>query len=427
MKRELADYKIVPKVVKADEETVIKIIPRGAHAKFDDSKEYLIRFVHMEQSIEPLSDEYYKNTLVKPQNGVITIKHTFPKEQMHLLRVILDGRRLFDFSIYSLYEDLYNKRPYKGDFHVHSYYSDGKEEPSVVVANYRKAGFDFLAITDHERWYPSKEAIEKYENVPVDISLFLGEEVHVPHNYIHAINFGGNFSVNELYKQNKEKCDEEVEEIRSNLKDLPEGVDSLDYARRFWIAKKVKEGNGIPIFVHPHWINNAYNVPDKVSEYIFEQGIYDAFELIGGQSIYENNTQLAMYHEQRAKGVNIPIVGSSDSHGTEYSNLNCFKCMYTIAFCDEMDLDNIKQAIKQDYTVAIEHNQLESPRAHGKYRMVKFGMFLVNEFYPLYEELCFEEGRAMKDYMTGNDDALEILKITKGRTEKFYKEFYGKN
>ena len=40
---------------------------------------------------------------------------------------------------------------YKGNLHCHSTNSDGTETPEERIAEYREAGYDFLAITDH--WY----------------------------------------------------------------------------------------------------------------------------------------------------------------------------------------------------------------------------------------------------------------------------------
>ena len=67
--------------------------------------------------------------------------------------------------------------PYMGDLHVHSCRSDGREDPAIVAANYRKAGFDFMALTDHERWYPSDDMINAYKDVKLGIKLFCFHDV----------------------------------------------------------------------------------------------------------------------------------------------------------------------------------------------------------------------------------------------------------
>ena len=95
---------------------------------------------------------------------------------------------------------------------MHSYYSDGTESPAYVAAYCRKIGLDFIAITDHGKYHPSLEAINAFQTFETDFKIFPGEEVHPPENEIHMINFGGKFSINELFKD-KEKYMKEVEEI----------------------------------------------------------------------------------------------------------------------------------------------------------------------------------------------------------------------
>ena len=40
-------------------------------------------------------------------------------------------------------------RWFKGNLHCHSYWSDGLAFPDQAVRDYREAGFDFCALTDH--------------------------------------------------------------------------------------------------------------------------------------------------------------------------------------------------------------------------------------------------------------------------------------
>lgn len=423
MKRQLADYRVIPRVVQSGAESFITIQPRGYHANFDDNKSYELSFVPMEHSNTYLMGQEYESISVKPQNGAITFRHTFEGEQLQLVRVLLDGVQQQDFYLYSLEEDLYRRRPYKGDLHAHSCHSDGRDEPAVVVANYRKWGYDFFALTDHGQYAPSVETIEKYRDIPTDMSLFYGEEVHVPSWYIHAVNFGGSFSVNDFFWQNEAACLKEMEELAKTLT-VPEGVDSLDIARRIWVSKKIQESGGLSIFAHPHWVENAFHVPDAVSDYLFEHQVYEAFELLGGQSVFENNMQTALYTEQRAKGRQIPVVGSDDSHGSE--DEDWFQWSYTIAFAEDRSLDALKDAVKNYYSVAVSNYPNEHQRAFGNYRMVKYALFLLEEYFPVYYELCFEQGRAMKEYILGDESALDVLKVLQGRTDRFAKEFFGK-
>ncbi|MGL4338340.1 MAG: PHP domain-containing protein [Turicibacter sp.] len=405
MKRELANYRVLPKVVQVRKETEVKILPRGAHASFDESVNYRITVIPMEQSRQAhkMSYDVCEATV---KSGSLMFTYCFEKEQAYKIRIYKDQDELVCLNMYALEADLYARKPLKGDLHVHTYYSDGREEPAIVAANYRKNGFDFLAMTDHSLWKPSKEAIEFYQDIPTDLNLFYGEEIHVNGGYIHAINFGGSSSVNEYFYQNEEKCVKEVSELAKNIV-VNEGVDPLDYARRKWIADEIRKTGGLAVLVHPHWMNEAYNMQDVMCD-----------------ALFENNTQLYLYVDQRAKGRRIPIVGSSDSHGTEPAVY--FTEEYTLVFTADESLNGITAAIKDLYSVAVENYAGEEKRVHGDYRMVKYGLFLTNEYYPEYEELCFEQGRAMKDLVTGDEEALAILNLLKGRTERYYTQFFGK-
>ncbi|MBO5647786.1 MAG: twin-arginine translocation signal domain-containing protein, partial [Kiritimatiellae bacterium] len=40
-------------------------------------------------------------------------------------------------------------RFYKGQFHTHTWWSDGRAAPEQAVAFYKDRGYDFLGLTDH--------------------------------------------------------------------------------------------------------------------------------------------------------------------------------------------------------------------------------------------------------------------------------------
>ena len=40
-------------------------------------------------------------------------------------------------------------RFYKGQFHTHTWWSDGRAAPEQAVAFYKERGYDFLGLTDH--------------------------------------------------------------------------------------------------------------------------------------------------------------------------------------------------------------------------------------------------------------------------------------
>lgn len=430
MSLSLSSYEIKPKVVKCGAVQTIAVLPVGECARFDNEEKYTVTIMPMEHS----DDTYIEDSLyempglfheleLKPENGILTFEYSFDEEQEWTIDVKQKDMKseVLRFHIYSLFDDLYGRNPYKGDLHSHSCRSDGKEEPAIVAANYRKAGFDFFALTDHHAFQPSQEAMDKYRGVAIDLKICHGEEIHLKGEYIHIVNFGGSYSINELYYGNPEKYHNEIKEYSKTLTP-PKGVNALEYAYRKWIYDEIKKSGGITIIPHPFWIHypHQYNMRSKMLDYVFETGIFDAFELLGGQSVHENNLQIAAYIDQCSKGRQIPVVGSSDSHGTDPAVY--FKQCKTIVFSKDLEVQSICNSIKELYSVAIEEMPGEEYRVYGSFRMVKYARFLLTHYFPKHDELCFEEGRLMKNYITGDMDAKYQLEKLHGRTAKFMED-----
>ena len=55
------------------------------------------------------------------------------------------------------------------DLHLHTYYSDGKESPSVVVRRAKAAGLDVIAITDHDGMGGVEEAVAEGKRLGVKV------------------------------------------------------------------------------------------------------------------------------------------------------------------------------------------------------------------------------------------------------------------
>ncbi|MEG0014898.1 MAG: PHP domain-containing protein [Cellulosilyticaceae bacterium] len=423
MKKELELYDIYPKVVKSHTESMITIESIDYSTHFIEGKDYTVMVLPLFESVQNEIGQSYFQTTVTAVNNKLVINYLFGNEQEHYIRVLDDaGKISVQLSIYALDPDLYSRKPYKGDLHVHTCFSDGKESPEFVAATYRKKGFDFLAITDHHQYEPSLRAIDAYKDAPIALKIFPGEEVHGLDNHIHIVNFGSEYSVNKLFKENPEQYYEEVQAIASELT-CPEGVNAFEYAACLWTYDHIRKGNGLAIFAHPHWLANVYHVRDAMSLYQFENRSFDAFELIGGQSSIENNMQLAFYHEARAKGLtHIPIVGSSDSHSVLSGKL--FDEMKTIVLAPSNEKSDIITSIKDQYSVAVESYHGEHYKVHGEYRLVSYTLFLLEHYFPLHDELCIEEGRAMLDYVRQVESAKDFLALMEMRTATLLNKYF---
>ena len=180
---------------------------------------------------------------------------------------------------------------------------------------------------------------------------------------------------------------------------------------------------------HPYWVTgNRHNVEEPLLDYFFETELFDALELISGfgwDSLHQrdvNALQVARYNEERAQGRRIAVCGISDTHGVERSD--AFGRYYTVAFAPSSDLPDLIDAIKDLRSVAVEAPAGHLPRAYGPFRLVKFTQFLLREVFPQHDELCFEEGRLMIQYATGDATAADRLAQLQGQTDRLYDTYW---
>ncbi len=449
MKRELLNYDIFPKVILVGKEATITVAPRGGHAAFTSGKAYEIHILTTTEGRRPLyahrkNFAHYK--LTARENGSYVFTHTFDKECEYYLR-IFDGEKLVvQLSVYAIEADLVGRYPYMGDMHMHSTRSDGREHPFVVAANYRRAGYDFMAITDHRRYYPSLETIAFYKDLNLDLKLYPGEEIHLPGNDIHIVNFGGDYSVNGLLEGSdhcREKGEEpewrsvggtcppvlsmeeyaaEVNALAETL-DIPEYIEKFQYASCVWICNHIKKAGGLGIFAHPYWIYGVYQVPEDFTDYMFETQPFDAFEVFGGLTYFQQNGfQVQKYHDFCAKGKRVPIVGNTDTHGSTSYNPDWHSAR-TMVFAKENTRDAIVDAVKSNYNVAIQDIK-DHVEVLGDLRMMKYAWFLYEHYFPLHDEICFEEGRLMKEYASGDEEAGELLRLIGRRMDKVRRKYF---
>ena len=424
--RSVSKYRVTPRLVRSGVPTTVTVTPLGKSLAFDDKTEYIVRFIPKEIYHDTFIDRaaQFDSVRVHPQNGVLTVIYTFYEEQEWILSVLTPEEeekkaKPREFHVYALFEDLYERNPYRGDLHIHSTGSDGSEEAAVVASNYRKHGFDFMAMTDHSNWHTSDNLLKQYADVPLGLKIFHGEEVHLG-TIIHIVSFNANRSITDLYLADKDQIRAQLQEEAKTLQ-TPWGVDPYEYAYRKWICEQIREAGGMCIVPHPFWIHkpHIFNMNSRMLEYVFTTGACDAFELTGGQTVEENNYQLSIYHDLRARGVDIPICGSSDSHGTDRAIY--FGISKTILFAKDKEYESIREAIVDHYSVAVEEEYGEQIRIHGHYRMVKYARFLIDYYFPGHDELCVEEGILMREYAMGDADAGIALRSLDGRVDRYMK------
>ena len=451
MKTELLNYDIFPKVFPAGKTVKITIKPLGAHAAFAEGEVYHIRVMPMSHGAFYVYKEranVFDFNMTPTKYGELHFSFAFPEEGEYSVRILGSEKKLIvKLAVYALAPDLCGKYPYLGDMHMHTCYSDGKESPEIVAANYRAYGYDFMAITDHRRYYPSLRLIEKFKDIPMDMKIYPGEEVHTPDTDVHIVNFGGSYSVNALYEKSAQNAygteaekramtgaenvppvlteEEYHEACRKAAEDfnIPDGIEKQAFGACVWIFSEIRKSGGLGIFCHPYWISDVYQVPESFTEYMLTEHPFDAFEVLGGESYYrQNGFQTALYYEMRARGIDFPVVGTTDTHGSTEANPNRLVAS-TIVFADENTRDAIVSAVKNGLSVAVDGVPAE-PRYVGHFRLIKYACFLMENYFPLHHKLCEREGAYMREFALGEKGAEKLLASCAGNVPKLRKKYF---
>jgi len=423
-------YVIYPSVVVADQATEMIVAPAERVFCLFEGEEYIV-------SVYPINSDRasdyrtpglgYQYT-VTAHDGIIRFTHTFEDEQQHVIFLEKDEKKLSEFMVYSLRKDLYALTPLRGDLHGHSHRSDGHQDPAALAGHYREQGYDFFALTDHNRYYPGDEIDEVYKGVKLGITHVPGEEVHAPGSVVHIVHVGGNKSVANEYIHNREQFEKDVDEYR---KQIPEQVAEEyhdRYAKMLWATDKIHEAGGLAIFAHPYWRpkGRVYNVCDELATHFLKSGKFDAYELVGGMKQVGINRSVAFWNDLRADGLKISVVGSSDVHAL--AKAETFPHLFTICFAKSDSVEDILEAVKSGNSVAVEACGTEYERqyrAYGSLRLVSYAQFLLTHFFPARQRVCQGEGIAMRAFAMGEADATLVEALAE-QSNNFRARFFGR-
>ena len=344
-------------------------------------------------------------------------------EQRH--RVYIDtGVKKEVIEIYSLEEDLYKLTPFKGDTHLHTTESDGLFTPIETVAAYYEAGFDYMAITDHHKYAGSAKMAATMDKIAKHFKVYPGEEVHNRGmGYFHIINFGASASVNEIINADPDGVFEKITQNAAEIKKqytLPDSIDEKEFAFRLWVSQKIREFGGLSVLCHPYWdAYGEYNMQTPMLEFLLENGIYDAFEVVDDDDHTGNgvNLQTAIYNEMRADGIKVPIIGASDCHSVVSESFDKF---FTYAFCESVD--GVKQAVKDLKTVAVERIGNEY-RVYGPFRLVKYARFLCDNLEPKIKAV--RKGTASRIAEAIESKNADLMAKTEVASQEYKQAFFG--
>ena len=456
MKFEQRRYTLSPTVVPTGKPVTVTLKGHGDHYRFFDDIEYEVRLIPKEKRDYLINEDFDIRNFADECNivdayskdGVLHFEYTFEGEQEWVLQLRAKGGQdkhfnrwrlyfkdmwnqkmfdvfSFDFRLYSVTPDLYELEPFRGDLHTHTEYSDGNDSPELFCANYRRFA-DFIAITDHYEYSSSVRAIESMKQLDTNFKVFPGEEVHVipSGGRFHIVNFNGKASVNTKIIENYDGVKAEVFEIAKSFPELSER-DAQELAWNKWITDEIRKVGGLSIYAHPYCtINHSYNCPTDITLEAIRRGFTDVYEILNCDRHQEETIQAALYYQFRNEGINLPIVGSTDSHAAGDYGATKAGCHSTIVF--SKSVKDIPQAIMDLNSVALSHKPGQNPNIYGSFRLVKYASFLLDNFYPMHDELCTASSILMGEYFKGATELKPAIELAETRISAYKKSFFGK-
>ncbi|MFF4802427.1 CehA/McbA family metallohydrolase [Streptomyces sp. NPDC001351] len=200
---------------------------------------------------------------------------------------------------------------YRGDCHLHTWYSDGRRTPAEVAALARAAGLDFINSSDHNthsshpHWAP--EAGE-------DLLIMLGEEVTTRNGHVLALGTDPGTFVDWRYRARD---------------------------RRFGrFADRIREAGGLVVPAHPH--GTCVGCGWK-----FGFGEADAVEVWNGPWTPDDEVTLAEWDNQLVTSVRegrdwLPAMGNSDAH----RDPDTVGLPQTVVLADDLTREAIQDGIR---------------------------------------------------------------------------------
>lgn len=183
----------------------------------------------------------------------------------------------------------------KGNLHCHTTLSDGQCSPGTVIRQYARAGYDFLAITDHNRYNFKNYAPETDVLIlpGAELGRLLGDFNIKGHQVVHAVALG--YEETNGFKDGQEIVFEN-------------GGDAYACQEVFDV---ICDAGNISVFCHPEWSGNT------IEELVALDG-YSMIEVWNTGSALSFGVNYNAYHWDVLldKGKKIYAVASDDGHSS---------------------------------------------------------------------------------------------------------------
>lgn len=200
---------------------------------------------------------------------------------------------------------------YRGDCHLHSWYSDGRRTPAEIAALARAAGLDFINSSEHNTHAAHAHWADLAGD---DLLILLGEEVTTRNGHVVAIGTDPGTFVDWRYRARDNRFGR--------------------YARR------IRAAGGLVVPAHPHSTCIGCN-------WKFGFGEADVVEVWNGPYTADDETSLADWDSMLVASVRdgrpwIPAMGSSDAHRAP----DAVGTPQTVVHAEELSREAILQGLR---------------------------------------------------------------------------------
>ena len=319
-------------------------------------------------------------------------------------------------QLYSLADDLFAMRPWKGDIHQHSIRcGHAKLEPQVIPAYNRRVGFDFMALSEHRKQPPSIEAIKAAEPWKSGLVLFPAEEFHCRFDALHAVALGHRDSITAYPAKQPAEFKRRVAEEKKrpiyrkyhlNARELEQAAIATVL---FAVAREY--GAVFIAYSHPVGLIGQQGIEDPTQNYrsyMIDNADYDALEMNSDITPFNGKTKRAdrmmlmtslWVEANHRKGRIIPVVGVDDNHNQA---AEWFGNAYTVFFAPKCSLADFVDAVKNLRTLAVRHPDAPTYMCFGPSRLMKFEQFLGKYYWPEHDKLCRKQGELLLKRAAGD-------------------------
>ena len=274
---------------------------------------------------------------------------------------------------------LYNeKKWYKGDLHIHSQESDGKESVKEIVKEAREQQLDFIAITDHNT-ISGWQYYKRYK----DILLIPGVEVTTPGGHANALGID-------------DWIDWRVGYRNRTMQD---------------IIKDTRNKGGIFCINHPRSLNHNGQVSWNFQD--VDYGQVDAIEIWNAPWLLKNTriNEMArsLWNDLLNKGYRLTAVAGSDLHSFDQHGKKLGKLLNYI-FCENLSQEALLQGIKRGKVYMTTGPKLD------------FEALYEGKIYMMGDTIVFSKSQTLEFHIgvVHQEDALELRLIKDGYIIKRY-------